>query len=123
MDMDPRFDLKGRTKTFALRVIAMFTKLPKSDVARILGKQVLRSGTSVGANYREADEARSKAEFISKMGDSLRELSETEYWLELLVESETVNVEKMAALLDETRQLKLIFVAIIRKARGTTGSK
>jgi four helix bundle protein len=116
-------DLKDRTKAFALRVIVMFAKLPKSDVARVLGRQVLRSGTSVGANYREADEARSKAEFIAKMGDSLRDLSETEYWLELLVESQTVKTKKMTALLDETRQLKLIFATIIRKARDTKGPK
>ncbi|MEO7318894.1 MAG: four helix bundle protein [Chthoniobacteraceae bacterium] len=115
---DGEIDLKDRTKRFALRVIRMFTRLPKAEVARILGRQVLRSGTSVGANYREADEGRSKAEFISKMGDSLRELSETEYWLELLVESETATPKSMAPLLQETRELKLIFATIIRKARG-----
>jgi four helix bundle protein len=116
--MERDYDLKERTKAFALRVIAMFVRLPKTDVARVLGKQVLRSGTSVGANYREADEARSKPEFIAKMGDSLRELSETEYWLELLIESQTVKMEKMKPLLEETQQLKLIFAAIIRKAKG-----
>lgn len=111
-------DLKIRTKQLALRVIKMFGRLPKTTVARVLGKQVLRSGTSVGANYREADEGRSKAEFIAKMGDSLRELSETEYWLELLVESETVKPEAMTPLLEETRELKAIFATIIRKARS-----
>ncbi len=111
-------DLKIRTKDLALRVIRMYSRLPKSTVAQVLGKQVLRSGTSVGANYREADEGRSKAEFIAKMGDSLRELSETEYWIELLVESETVKAEKVTPLLDETRQLKSIFATIIRKARS-----
>jgi len=116
--MERDYDLKGRTKAFALRVIAMFARLPATDVARVLGKQVLRSGTSVGANYREADEARSKPEFAAKMGDSLRELSETEYWLELLVESETVKPEMMQALLEETRELKLIFATIIRKAKA-----
>ena len=114
---DGEIDLKERTKKFALRIIRMFVRLPKSDVARVLGKQMLRSGTSVGANYREADEGRSKAEFIAKMGDSLRELSETEYWLELLIESETVKGESMVPLLDETRQLKLIFTTIIRKSK------
>jgi four helix bundle protein len=116
--MDGGVDLKERTKAFALRVIAMFASLPKTDVARVLGKQLLRSGTSIGANCREADEGRTKAEFISKMGDSLREISETQYWLELLVESKTVKSAKMASLLDEAQQLKLIFSAIIRKARG-----
>src|ERR1700693_3059783 len=94
-------DLKPRTKAFALRVIRMHTKLPKNDaVARVLGKQVLRAGTSVGANYREASRGRSKAEFISKIGDSLKEIEETEYWLELLVDSGCVPGAQMADLLD-----------------------
>ena len=87
-------DLKPRTKEFALRVIRMYTKLPRSDtVAQVLGKQVLRSGTSVGANYREAAQARSKAEFTSKASDSLKEICETEYWLELLVDSGWLSFE------------------------------
>ncbi len=80
-------DLIGRTKEFALRVIRMFSALPKTTSAQVLGKQALRSGTSVGANYREAHRARSKAEFISKIGDCLKELDETAYWLELLTDS------------------------------------
>ena len=71
----------------------MFSALPKTTEARILGKQVLQSGTSVGANYREAYRARSRAEFISKCGDSLRELEETLYWLELLVDAGRVPSE------------------------------
>src|SRR5216684_233739 len=99
-------DLKPRTKAFALRVIRMYSQLTKNDtVAQVLGKQVLRSGTSVGANYREASRGRSKAEFISKIGDSLKEIDETEYWLELLVDSGCVPGRKMANLLDETCQL------------------
>jgi len=82
-------DLRQRTKKFALSVLRMFSALPKTTEARILGKQVLRSGTSVGANYR----ARSRAEFISKCGDSLRELEETLYWLELLVDAGRVPSE------------------------------
>jgi len=115
-------DLKLRTKDFARRVIRMYTKLPKDTVAQVLGKQVLRSGTSVGANYREADRARSKAEFISKMGDCLKELDETEYWLELLVDEGIVPPEKMAALLDETNQLMAIFTTI-NKARKNGGDR
>ena len=65
----------------------MYSALPKNAVAQVLGKQVLRSATSVGANYREASRGRSKAEFVSKIGDCLKEIDETEYWLELLVES------------------------------------
>ena len=102
-------DLRLRTKEFALRIIRMFTALPRTEVAQVLGKQVLRSGTSVGANYREASRSRSKAEFISKIGDCLKEIEETEYWLELLVDSGCVTASKMADLLDETCQLVAIF--------------
>src|SRR6266705_3662481 len=106
-------DLKPRTKAFALRVIRLYSKLPKNNtVAQVLGKQVLRSGTSVGANYREASRSRSKAEFISKIGDCLKEIEETEYWLELLVDSGFVPQAKMAELLGEARQLIAIFTTI-----------
>jgi four helix bundle protein len=112
-------DLKARTKAFALRVIGLYSKLPKSNpVAQVLGKQVLRSGTSVGANYREASRGRSKAEFIAKIGDCLKEIEETEYWLELLVESGCVVQARMAGLLDETRQLIAIFTTIDKNAKG-----
>jgi four helix bundle protein len=74
-------DLQERTKKFALRVIRLSGNLPKSSEAQVLGKQLLRSGTSVGANYREAYRARSKPEFVAKCGDSLRELEESAYWL------------------------------------------
>jgi four helix bundle protein len=78
-------DLKVRTKHFALRIIRLFSSLPKTAEAQVLGKQLLRSGTSVGANYREAYRARSKSEFIAKCGDSIRELEESAYWLELFL--------------------------------------
>ena len=111
-------DLKPRTKVFALRVIRTYSDLPKSDsVAQVLDKQVLRSGTSVGANYREASRGRSKAELISKIGDSLKEIEETEYWLELLVDSGCVPAPKMADLLDETRQLIAIFTTIDKRSK------
>jgi four helix bundle protein len=74
-------DLRDRTKAFALRIVRMFSALPKTTEAQVLGKQLLRSGTSIGANYREAFRARSKAEFIAKCGDSLREIEESAYWL------------------------------------------
>jgi len=111
-------DLKSRTKEFALRIIKMYCALPKTTVAQVPGKQVLRSGTSVGANYREANRARSKGEFVSKMGDCLKELDETAYWLELLVESGIVQQRTMAELLNETGQLTAIFVTIINKAKN-----
>jgi four helix bundle protein len=112
-------DLKLRTKAFALRVIRMYSALPKSDtVAQVLGKQVLRSGTSVGANYREASRGRSKAEFIAKTGDCLKEIEETEYWLELLVDSGCLAITDLSDLLDETRQLIAIFTTINKRSKG-----
>ncbi|MDR3458753.1 MAG: four helix bundle protein [Verrucomicrobiae bacterium] len=112
-------DLKARTKEFVLRVIRMYSGLPKNDtVAQVPGKQVLRSGTSVGANDREASRGRSKAEFIAKTGDCLKEIEETEYWLGLLVDSGCVLAANMAGLLDETRQLIAIFATINKNAKG-----
>jgi four helix bundle protein len=95
----------------------MFVALPKTDEARVLGKQALRSGTSVGANYREAHRSRSKPEFISKLGDCLKELDETAYWLELLAESGIVTPAKLASLLDETNQLLAILTTISKSAK------
>jgi len=112
-------DLKLHTKEFALRVIRMYSKLPKSNtVAQVLGRQVLRSGTSVGANYREASRSRSKAEFTDKTGDSLKEIEETAYWLELLVDSGCVPQRTMAGLLDETQQLIAIFATINKRSKN-----
>ena len=111
-------DLRSRTKAFALRIIALYETLPRSGSAQVLGHQVLRSGTSVGANYREACRARSNAEFVSKIGDSLKELEETSYWLELLVDSGAVSSKKLARLLDETSQLTAILTSIAKKVRA-----
>jgi four helix bundle protein len=82
-----------------------------------MGKQVLKSGTSVGANFREAHRARSDAEFVSKLGDCLRELDETAYWLELLVESEFVPAPQLAPLQDECNQLIAILTTISKKVK------
>ena len=111
-------DLRVRTKDFALRVIRMFAALPQETVAQVLGKQTLRSGTSPGANYREAQRARSKAEFISKIGDCLKELDETSYWLELLTDSGIIPHARLAPLQDECDQLLAIFTSISIKAKG-----
>jgi len=110
-------DLRERTKRFALRIIVMFSALPKTTEAQVLGKQVLRSGTSVGANYREAYRGRSKLEFIAKYGDSLRELEETAYWLELLVDSGVVAADKVSALHQECDELTAIFVTILKRSK------
>lgn len=111
-------DLRNRTKDFALRIIRMFSALPKTIEAQVLGKQVLRSGTSAGANYREAFRGRSKAEFIAKCGDSLRELEETAYWLELLVDGNIVEAEKLSTLRNECDELIAIFVTILKRSKS-----
>lgn len=108
-------DLRVRTKGFALRIIRMYSALPQGQVAQVLGKQVLRSGTSIGAHYREANRARSDAEFLSKMRLALQELDETAYWLELLVEAEIVPAARLVELQQETEELIAIFVTIAKK--------
>lgn len=95
----------------------MFSSLPKTTEAQVLGKQVLRSGTSVGANYREAFRGRSKAEFIAKCGDSLRELEETAYWLELLVDANIVSPDKLSRVRQECDELIAIFVTILKRSK------
>jgi four helix bundle protein len=115
-------DLGERTTEFALRIVKLFSALPKTDEARTLGRQVLRSGTSVGANYREARRARSTAEFISKIGDCLKEADETDYWLELLVRGDLVPEAKLSALRDEINQLIAILTTISKKAKSSRSS-
>jgi four helix bundle protein len=110
-------ELRSRTKTFALRIIRLYVSLPKTTEAQVLGKQVLRSGTSVGAHYREAQRAKSDADFISKVEGGLQELDETAYWLELLVESKIVAERKLAVLMKETDELTAIFVTIVNKMK------
>jgi four helix bundle protein len=110
-------DLKNRTKTYALSIIKLNQVLPKSGEAQVIGKQILRSGTSVGAQYREACHAKSPADFISKMEGSLQELDETGYWLELLAESKIVSVEKLVDLQKENDELTAIFVASVKTAK------
>lgn len=115
-----RHDLRDRTKAFALRIVKMFSSLPKGTLAQVIGKQVLRSGTSVGANFREAFRSRSNAEFVAKLGDCLKELDETSYWLELLVETGIIKSERLHGLLDESSQLIAILTAIAKKVRRYT---
>jgi four helix bundle protein len=120
---DEHSDLKGRTKNFALRIIRMFAALPRTELARVIGRQVLRSGTSVGAQYREACRARTPSEFVSKLASALQELDETAYWLDLLVQSRTVSTNRMAELQKETEELISMFVASIRTAKLRKGLK
>ncbi|MCD4755228.1 MAG: four helix bundle protein [Deltaproteobacteria bacterium] len=116
--MEKAEELRRRSKQFALRVIRMFKFLPRTEEAKILGKQVLRSGTSTAANYRAACRARSKAEFVSKMGIVVEEIDETVFWLELLVESEIVEYRKIQELLKEANELLAIFASSRKTARS-----
>jgi four helix bundle protein len=114
---EPQKELRTRTKQYALRIIRMFGSLPSTTVAQVLGKQVLRSGTSVGAHYREGHRARSNAEFISKLEIGLQELDESAYWLELLVEAGVFPAEKLADLMQETEELMAILVTCVKNAK------
>ena len=116
---EPRHqNLRDRTKRFALRVIRLVGQLKRGLETDVIGRQVLRSATSVAANYREASRARSDAELIAKLGLVEQELDETMLWLELLVESGLVPGEKLADLIDETDQLLRIVVASIKKVKS-----
>lgn len=111
-----RRDLRERTFRFARRVIRLYVALDRGTLAQTLGKQTLRAGTSIGANYREADQARSKAEFIAKIGDCLKEADETVYWLELISAETAAAPNEVEGLIDEANQLVAIFTTIRRRA-------
>ena len=119
--VDARRDLAERTKKFALRIIRLASKLPKSDVARVIGRQVLRSGTSVGANVEEARAAQSRRDFISKMQIALKEARETVYWLRLLVRAEVVAGEQTLTLIREATELTCILGACVVSAKRNAG--
>lgn len=111
-----RQQMVDRTKQFALRIIRLVSKLPKNDVARVVGSQLLRSGTSIGANYREASRCATRRHFASTMSIALREADETLYWLELLAESETVKPSMLSDLLAECNELVAILAASVKTA-------
>jgi four helix bundle protein len=110
-------DLEPRTTMFALSVISAVSNFPKNMVAEILGRQLLRSGTSIGANYREANRAVSRADFANKIGTIQKEASETQYWLELLIDSDIVKSQKLGSLQSEATELLAIFTATGRKLK------
>ncbi|HEY3899310.1 MAG TPA: four helix bundle protein [Chthoniobacter sp.] len=111
-------DLAERLQQFALRSIKVFVVLPKTDEARVLGKQFLRSATSVRAHYREVRRAKSDADFVSKVEGALQELDETDYWLGLIAESGILNAKRLESLITETNELTAIFVTIAKKGKG-----
>ena len=110
-------ELKQRTKTFAVRIVTLSRALPDDSATSVMAKQLVRSGMSVGANYRASCRAKSRADFVSRMTTVEEEAGETKYWLELLVETSTVGPDSVAALLDEADQLVRIVVASIKTAR------
>ena len=109
-------DLRERTLRFARQIVRLYGSLDRSVLAQTLGRQMLRAGTSVGANYRESDQARSKAEFIAKIGDCLKEADETTYWIELMAAEGVGDTPALTAALDEASQLVAIFTTIRRRA-------
>ena len=122
-DVEPPFELASRTKALALRIIRMYGALPRSTEAQVLGKQVLRSGTSVGAHYREAVRARSTAEFVSKVETGLAELEETGYWIELLTESGILPQSPVEDLLIEVDELIAVLVTCAKNAKRRMNSE
>ena len=116
-------DLKTRTKEFALRIIRLYSALPKATEAQVIGKQLLRSGTSVGAHYREGIRARSDAEFISKIEGGLQELEESCYWMELLLEAKIVPEKRLADLMNEAGELTAILITCAKNAKDKRKDK
>ncbi len=114
MDAD---ELKRRTKTFGLRVIKLVEALPVSRTADVIGKQLLRSATSVGANYRSAIRARSKPDFIAKLGIVIEETDESLFWMEMLVDAAIISPERLSSLMQEADELIAIFTATIKTTR------
>lgn len=116
-------DLKARTKAFALRIIKLYTALPNSTEAQVLGKQVLRSGTSVGAHYHEACRAKSNADFISKIEGGLQELDETIYWMELIAEANVIAPDRLRPLQLEGEELTAMFVTMVKNVKNKSRAK
>jgi four helix bundle protein len=115
--------LKARTKQFAIRIVRVFKSLPKNDEARIIGKQLLRAGTSVAANYRAVCRSRSKADFISKLSVVVEEADETVFWLELLIDTNIIPEVRLRDLLTEANELLAIFAASLRTVRQRRKSR
>src|SRR5437588_9959873 len=116
-------NLRVRTKQFALEIIRFCENLPNDETSKILRRQLLRAGTSVGANYRAACRAKSKPAFISKMGDVLEEADESGYWIELLSESGKVSAKTAAPVLSEANELVDISISSINTAKRNSSSE
>ena len=112
-------ELRDRTKRFAVRIVKVYKSLPFAADAQVLGKQLLRSGTSIAANYRASCRARSRAEWVAKIGLVVEEADESVFWLEMLMDCGIVPERKLKDLLDEARELSALFTASQRTARMT----
>jgi len=110
-------ELVARTRAYALKIIQFYAAMPRTPVAQVLGKQLLRSGTSVGAQYREGQRAKSIADFVSKSEGALQEIEESAYWLELISESGTADAATVKDIYAETRQLISIFMTLVKTAK------
>ncbi len=110
-------EMKRRTKAFAIKVVRIFESLPQKGAAVVLGRQLLRSGTSAGANYGSACRSKSTADFAAKMGFVEEEIDETMYWLELFMEIGVLRTEEMENILKEANELLAIVVASIKTAQ------
>jgi four helix bundle protein len=116
-------DLRVRTKAFAVRIIPLYGALPNTVEAQVIGKQLLRSGTSVGVHYREAFRSKPPADFVSKIEGGLQELDESAYWLELLAEAEIVSADKLRDLRAEADELITIFVSSAKTAKNNKAQR
>jgi four helix bundle protein len=110
-------DLGMRTRKFAARIIRLYVSLPKTAVAQVVGKQLLRSGTSVGAHVAESNRGKSRADFVNKIDGALQELDESLYWMNLLIDNEIVKSDKLRGLMDESEQLTAVLVTIANRTR------
>ena len=123
MEKEAPLDLRTRTSDFALRIVKLYASLPKTTEAQVLGRQVLRSGTSVGAHYREGHRAKSDPDIVNKFESALQELDETDFWLDLLVKAEITKAQKVESLIKETNELIAIFTTIVTKIKKRMNKK
>jgi four helix bundle protein len=110
-------EFKDRTKAIAVRVIALVESLPRTRSASVIGNQLIRSGTAIGANYRAACRGISRRDLIAKLGDVEEEADETLYWMELLIATKVTSAKKLESLMDEVSQVLAMVVSSIRTAR------
>jgi len=114
----PKKDLAVRTRAYALRIIRLYQAIPKSGEGQIMGRQILKSGTSVGAHVAESCHPKSRADFTCKIDGAMQELEETLFWMDVLADSGTVKAPRLKALEDESHELMAIFVSMVKKTRG-----